>query len=110
MAQVVYGSHMKNRKATTQKTTLYLDSEDYQRLKGIAYQQGCAPAFLVREAVAEYVTRHAPPRPQSIGMGDSGLADLASRDEHYLGGMGAPARALTERNSPSPAVAKRRRR
>ena len=35
-----------------QKTTVYLDHPDYQRLKAIARAQGRAPAELTREAVA----------------------------------------------------------
>lgn len=74
---------------STQKTTLYLNSADYQKLKGLAHSRGCAPAFLLREAVAEYVVRHAPLRRlTSVGMGDSGLGDLASRADHYLVGLG----------------------
>ena len=90
----------------TQKTTLYMNSADYQRLKGLAYSRGCAPAFLVREAVAEYVTRHAPPRrPMSVGMGDSGLGDLASRADHYLAGLGED---LIEPSTPRVPVRRRR--
>ena len=78
------------------KTTLYLDPGDYRRLKRLAAKRGQAPAALVREAVAEYVTRHAPRAlPASLGAGDSGLSDLSERAEDYLAGMGdtPPARA-----------------
>ena len=77
------------------KTTLYLDGEDYRKLKRIAATRKQAPAALVREAVAEYVARHgAPSLPKSIGAGASGLSDLGERAEEFLAGMGesAPAR------------------
>jgi predicted transcriptional regulator len=70
------------------KTTLYLDPGDYRRLKRLAAGRGLRPAALVREAVAEYVARHALPLPRSIGAFRSGLKDLAEHDEQYLAGMG----------------------
>jgi predicted transcriptional regulator len=73
-----------------EKTTLYLDPGDYRRLKRLAAGRGQRPAALVREAVAEYVTRHTLPLPRSIGAFRSGLKDLAERDEEYLVGMGEP--------------------
>lgn len=73
----------------TQKTTVYLDSADYARLKAIARARGRAPAELVREAVSEYAARHAPKRrPKSIGMAASGRRDLGQRAEEFLAGMG----------------------
>jgi predicted transcriptional regulator len=39
------------------KTTVYLDADDYRRLKALARAQGGSAAELVREAVAEYVRR-----------------------------------------------------
>jgi len=76
------------------KTTLYLDPADYRRLKRLAVGQKRTPASLVREAVAEYLTRHATQRrlPGSVGAGDSGDTDLGSRAEELLEGMGAPRR------------------
>ena len=71
------------------KTTLYLDGDDYRKLKRIAASRKQAPAALVREAVAEYVTRHATVSlPKSVGAGDSGLGDLGQRADDYLAGMG----------------------
>jgi predicted transcriptional regulator len=82
------------------KTTLYLDGDDYRKLKRIAASRKQAPAALVREAVAEYVTRHGAARmPRSVGASDSGLGDLGERAEDYLAGMG---------ESPSPAPTRRR--
>jgi predicted transcriptional regulator len=71
------------------KTTLYLDSGDYRKLKRIAAGRKRAPAALVREAVAEYVARHDRPRlPKSLGAGASGRGDLSERAEELLAGMG----------------------
>jgi hypothetical protein len=70
------------------KTTLYLDSGDYRRLKAIAASRKQAPAALVREAVAEYVARHATPRPKSLGAVRSGRGDLSERTDELLAGLG----------------------
>ena len=75
------------------KTTLYLDSGDYRKLKRIAAARKQAPAALVREAVAEYVARHAPPRlPAIIGAFASGRDDLGTRAEDLLDGFGDSSR------------------
>jgi hypothetical protein len=72
-----------------QKTTVYLDEEEYRRLKQIARGRRRTPAELVREAVAEYTVRHAPRRkPRSIGAFTSGRRDLGKRAEALLGGFG----------------------
>jgi predicted transcriptional regulator len=74
---------------TTQKTTVYLDAEDYRRLKAIARSTHQKPANLLREAVAEYTARHLPRRrARSIGAGDSGRSDLSERAEELLKGFG----------------------
>ena len=71
------------------KTTVYLDADDYQRLKGIARAEGRTAAELVREAVAEYAHRHRDHlQPRSLGTGRSGRGDLAERAEDLLGGIG----------------------
>jgi hypothetical protein len=75
--------------SAAQKTTVYLDPDDYRRLKAIARARGCAPALLLREAVAEYTVRHAPRKlPKSLGAFRSGRSDLGSRAEELLRGMG----------------------
>ena len=74
-----------------QKTTVYLDSDDYLRLKSLARQSGKKPASLVREAIAEFAKRHARRRrARSIGAGRSGRHDLAERAEELLEGFGRP--------------------
>jgi predicted transcriptional regulator len=74
-----------------QKTTVYLDAEDYRKIKAIAKAERRAPADLVREAVAEYAGKHArrgPPR--SIGIGRSKRGDVGERAEELLAGFGRP--------------------
>jgi hypothetical protein len=71
------------------KTTVYLAAADYRRLKSLGRSRGTKAAALVREAVAEYVTRHAPsPTPKSIGRFSSGRHDLSERAEELLAGFG----------------------
>jgi len=71
-----------------QKTTVYLDVDEYRRLKAIARAQGRAPAELVREAVARYTAAEAPPRrARSIGAGRSRRDDLSERAEELLAGL-----------------------
>jgi predicted transcriptional regulator len=72
-----------------QKTTVYLDVEDYRRIKAIAKAERRVPADLVREAVAEYAGRHASrAAPRSIGVGRSKRGDVSERAEELLAGMG----------------------
>jgi len=71
------------------KTTVYLDSVDYRRLKAVARAQGRPPAALIREAVAEYARRHARRAlPRTLGAAHSGRGDLSERAEELLEGMG----------------------
>ncbi len=74
------------------KTTLYLEAVDYRKLKRIAANKGQSPASLVREAIAEYVTRHGHASlPASVGAFGSGRGDLGERAEELLDGFGEPA-------------------
>ncbi len=71
------------------KTTVYLDLDDYERLKQLARSQGRAAALLVREAIAQYVARPAGvAAPASLGIGRSGGGDVSERAESLLAGMG----------------------
>lgn len=73
----------------TQKTTVYLDADDYRRLKAIARATKRTPAELVREAVARYAAEEEPRRrPRSIGAGLSRTGDIAERAEALLAGWG----------------------
>src|SRR3954467_15573382 len=96
------------------KTTLYLDSAEYRKLKRIAEQRKAAPASLVREAVAEYVARHATAQmPRSVGAFRSGRGDLSERAEALLDGFGtaSPRRRSRGRagRGRDPRAARRRR-
>jgi len=71
-----------------QKTTVYLDRGDYQRLKALARRQGRKPAELVREAVAAYTRQRGAALPHSLGSGHSGKRNLSERAEQLLRGMG----------------------
>jgi hypothetical protein len=81
-----------------EKTTLYLDGDDYRKLKRIAAGRKVAPASLVREAVAEYVVRHGQTRvPRSVGAFTSGRDDISERAEDLLEGLGETARKTSRR-------------
>jgi predicted transcriptional regulator len=72
-----------------QKTTVYLNAEDYRALKRIAARTRRPPAELVREAVAEYAARHEQRRTaKSVGAFASGRRDLSERAEDLLKRMG----------------------
>lgn len=89
----------------TIKTTVYLNAADYRTLKSLAADQKRSAAELVREAVAEYAARTTERRwPRSIGMGDSGVADLAERYEDMMDGFGAEGLAGAEDTGTAPAA------
>jgi hypothetical protein len=70
------------------KTTVYLETADYRRLKSLADSQGRPAAALIREAIAEYTRRHAAAsRPRSIGA-FQGDPDLSARTDELLDGFG----------------------
>ena len=73
---------------TPNKTTLYVSSDEYRKLKALARVKGRPAAALVREAIAEYTARHATKRPGAVGAGRSGRTDLAACAEELLAGMG----------------------
>jgi len=71
------------------KTTVYLDSAEYRRLKAVAEAEGRSAAELVREAVREYTARRVAKRKaRSVGGFRSGTSDLASRSDEFLSGFG----------------------
>ncbi len=72
-----------------QKTTVYLDPDDYRRLKAMGKRLGRPPASLVRDAVAQ-LTRRASRRvkARSLGIGRSGRGNLSERSEELLKGFG----------------------
>ncbi len=72
-----------------QKTTVYLEDDEYRRLKAIARDRSVPPAQLLREAVAEYTARYGSGRrPSSVGRFRSGRSDLSERAESLLKGFG----------------------
>lgn len=79
------------RMAGITKTTVYLDAAAYRWLKLLAQKSGRTAAELVREAVAEYASRHTPTgaMPKSVGAGRSGRGDVSERAEDLLEGFGA---------------------
>jgi hypothetical protein len=75
--------------SATTKTTVYLDADDYRRLRALARAQGRTAASLVREAIAQYAAAASKvARPESLGVGRSGRRDLSERAEDLLRGMG----------------------
>lgn len=75
--------------STNTRTTVYLDTADYRRLRALARAQGRTTAAVVREAVALYAASAArAARPTSLGAGRSGRRDLSERAEDLLRGMG----------------------
>lgn len=68
------------------RTTVYLEEETDLNLSQIARQQGRAKAELIREALNVYVAQRASRTlPRSVGIGHSGVPDLAEHDEEILG-------------------------
>jgi predicted transcriptional regulator len=64
-----------------EKTTLYLPTELQSSLRDLSRRSGRPQAALIREAVAEYVTRQQKPWPKSIGSGADGrVTGRASED------------------------------
>jgi hypothetical protein len=61
---MLYAKHMK-------RTTVFLDEELESRLDEASARLGQAKAEIVREALDEYLRRHARPWPSSIGVGES---------------------------------------
>jgi predicted transcriptional regulator len=74
----------------TVKTTVYLDADEYRRLKFLAGVEGRSTAELIRAAVADYARRRGTrPLPASVGAGRSGDGTLSERAEELLAGMGS---------------------
>jgi predicted transcriptional regulator len=71
------------------RTTVYLDADDYRRIKALAQAEGRTAAELVREAVAEYAARkETAARPRTLGAGRSGSGSLSRRAEELLADLG----------------------
>ena len=61
-----------------ERTTISLPEELLDRLRRVAAERRTSMAALIREAVEEKVAGHRP-RPRSLGVGASGVADTARR-------------------------------
>jgi plasmid stability protein len=61
-----------------ERTTLVLPGSLRARLRLIAAERGVSMAVVMREALEEKVKSHRP-RPQSLGIGDSGRTDTSVR-------------------------------
>jgi predicted transcriptional regulator len=71
------------------KTTIYLDSLQYRRLKDIAEEEGATAAEQIREAIDDYLTRRGGRRmPRSLASASSGRHDLSEKAEKLLRGLG----------------------
>lgn len=71
------------------RTTVYLATSDYRRIKSLARAQKRTTAELVRDAVAEYAARHGKKAlPSSLGAGRSRRGDVSEKAEALLAGMG----------------------
>lgn len=70
---------------SVQKTTVYLNTDAYRKIKAIAKVERRNPADLIREAVNTYADGHAKRRtiPRSIGSGH-GDSDLSERVDEFL--------------------------
>lgn len=68
------------------RTTVFLEEDLDRDVKALAERQGRPAAKLVREALAEYVTRHRPHglRLSFVGAGRSGRRDVAACHEEIL--------------------------
>ena len=71
------------------KTTIYLDDDEYRRLKRRAERAGTSAAELIRAAVTDFLRGESTEdRPRSFGLGRSGSGDLSERAEELLDGFG----------------------
>jgi hypothetical protein len=75
---------------SVQKTTVYLNTDAYRKIKAIAKIERRNPADLIREAVDTYADGHSTrAMPRGIGLGRSGRSDLSERvDELLADGFG----------------------
>jgi len=65
-------------------TVIYLPEETELALQAIASQNGKTPSEIVQEMINQYPFKKKKPRPQCIGMGDSGMTNLSERVDELL--------------------------
>lgn len=66
------------------RTTVYLDENVDLELKRIARQTGQSQAELIREGVQKVIAQYKRPKPESVGMVNSGGNDFADKAEDLL--------------------------
>ncbi|MDZ7703746.1 MAG: CopG family transcriptional regulator [Trueperaceae bacterium] len=96
------------------RTTVYLPEEIDLELARLARQEERSKAELIREALETFVERKAKTRtlPPSVGMGRSGMSDLAERADEFLAEIYEEkhARIMAEYEEDQPLNRKRTRR
>jgi metal-responsive CopG/Arc/MetJ family transcriptional regulator len=65
-------------------TTVYLPEETAANLQKLAKKTGRSLEELIQEAVENYLTKQTSSLPKSVGMGASGMSNLAERSEELL--------------------------
>jgi len=68
------------------RTTILADEETLLYLRHLAERRHDTLTSVIKEALAEYVAKHAPPkrRVSITGIGRSGESDVSERDEEIL--------------------------
>lgn len=61
-----------------ERTTISIPEELLKRLRLLAAERRTSMAALIRETLEESVRSH-PPKPKSLGVGDSGYSDTSMR-------------------------------
>ena len=93
------------------RTTIFVPEALERDLQLFARREGKPAAAVVREAIAEFVTRRRAALPSFAGAFDSGHTDTAERhDEILFGGLDPHAGPAGDAAPPKPSAATQRRR
>jgi Arc/MetJ-type ribon-helix-helix transcriptional regulator len=65
-------------------TTINLPEETEAKLNQLAVKTGRSYDEIIKEAIENYLAKQTLSLPKSVGMGASGLSDLAERSEELL--------------------------
>ncbi|AFY78957.1 MAG: CopG family transcriptional regulator [Hydrococcus sp. C42_A2020_068] len=65
-------------------TTVYLPEETEANLQQLAKKTGRSPEELIQKAIENYLAKQTFSLPKSVGMGASGMSNLAERSEELL--------------------------
>ena len=82
-----------------EKTTLYLPTELQRTLRDLSQRTGRAQASIIREALAEWVSRQDQPWPRSIGSAADGLVS-GRESEDWIADEWARGNARPSRRTP----------